>query len=308
MNRIVTAALLLFVCTSSAFGQESSPTTTGLPPTPDGKTWKMVWNDEFDGKMLDGSKWVARPEGKRKGGWWSPKAISLDDQGHLVISTSRTATSSWTAASPRKVSSSTPSATTWPGFNSRSSLGIGRLSGLLVPASTKSARMAGMARRSRFLTRFHLACSGNDNGHTQMGILRALWTWLCSLHWQSPATSGETDEGLWCVVANVKREHPYGPGGKETRIGTRQFRGGSKVYIAGCYPGMCDSVVAIGLHRKSRRFITCVVHVKLVENFRVKLVYQPKVIEMIKQDTRCWFRTKEDVEKWAAAFPEWQKL
>jgi hypothetical protein len=141
-----------------------------------------------------------------------------------------------------------------------------------------------------------------------MRTLGAIWTWLCSFRGQPAARPAENGEGLWCVVANVKKQRPFGHGGAETKIGTRQFRGGTKVYIAGCYAGNCQSVVAIGLHRKSRRFITCVVHVKLVENFRVKLVYHPKVIEMIKQDERCWFQTKEDAEKWAAAFPEWQKL
>jgi hypothetical protein len=115
-------------------------------------------------------------------------------------------------------------------------------------------------------------------------------------------------EGIWCVVANVKREHPFGPGGTEQRSGTRQFRGGTKIYIAGCYAGTCDSVTAIGLHRKSRKFIRCVVDVNHVENFRVKLVYHPKVFELIKNDERYWIRTKDEAEKWAAAFPEWQKI
>jgi hypothetical protein len=115
-------------------------------------------------------------------------------------------------------------------------------------------------------------------------------------------------EGIWCVVANIKREHPFGPGGSEQRSGTRQFRGGTKVYIAGCYAGTCDGTIAIGLHRKSRRFIMCVVNVTHVENFRVKLVYQPKVLELIEKDERCWIRTKDEAEKCAAAFPEWQKI
>jgi hypothetical protein len=115
-------------------------------------------------------------------------------------------------------------------------------------------------------------------------------------------------ESVWSIVANIKREHPFGPGGSETRVGTRQFRGGTKVYIAGCFPGTCDAVVAIGLHRKSRRFITCAVDIRHVENFRVRLVYHPKVIERVQQDERCWIRTKEAAETWAAAFPEWQKL
>ena len=52
-----------------------------LPPAPEGKIWKLVWHDEFDGDKLDESKWTYRPDGKRKGGWWSSKAISLDGEG-----------------------------------------------------------------------------------------------------------------------------------------------------------------------------------------------------------------------------------
>ena len=115
-------------------------------------------------------------------------------------------------------------------------------------------------------------------------------------------------EGLWCIVANIKRDHPYGPGGIESKSGTRQFRGGTKVYIAGCFAGTCDGIIAIGLHRHSRRFITCVVDVQHVEEFRVKMVYHSKVIELIKADVHCWIRTKEEAETWAAAFPEWQRL
>jgi beta-glucanase (GH16 family) len=47
----------------------------------------LVWHDEFDGDKLDETKWVYRPDGERKGGWWSRKAISLDGQGHLIIKT-----------------------------------------------------------------------------------------------------------------------------------------------------------------------------------------------------------------------------
>ncbi len=55
-----------------------------LPPAPNGKAWKLVWNDEFEGTKLDDSKWDI-PEGRRRDGWWSHKAISLDGDGHLVI-------------------------------------------------------------------------------------------------------------------------------------------------------------------------------------------------------------------------------
>jgi hypothetical protein len=124
----------------------------------------------------------------------------------------------------------------------------------------------------------------------------------------SAETAAGSGEGTWCVVANVRREHPYGPGGAETKVGTRQFRGGTKVYVAGCYAGTCGGVIAIGLHRKSRRFITCVVNVTHLEHFRAKLVYHPRVLQLIQEDERCRIKTKEEAEKWVAAFPQWQKL
>lgn len=118
----------------------------------------------------------------------------------------------------------------------------------------------------------------------------------------------QSPDGIWCVVANIKREHPFGEGGKETKVGTRQFRGGAKVHIGGCYAGTCDSVICIGLHRKSGRYITCVVSVMLVENFRAKVAYHPEVIQRINQDQRCWFRSQQDAETWAAEFPNWQEI
>ena len=32
-----------------------------LPTPPDGKSWKLIWHDEFDGNRLDESKWEPRP-------------------------------------------------------------------------------------------------------------------------------------------------------------------------------------------------------------------------------------------------------
>ena len=114
--------------------------------------------------------------------------------------------------------------------------------------------------------------------------------------------------GLWCVVANIKRDHPFGLFGVESKSGTHQFRGGTKGYLAGCYHRTCESVVAVDPHRQTRKFITCVVDVQHVEGFRAKVAYHPKVVELIKADDRCWIRTREEAEKWAAAFPEWQRF
>ena len=70
-------------------GLSAQEVRDALPTLPRGKTWQMVWHDEFDGTQLDTTKWSCRPEGKRKNGWWSPKAVSLDGRGHLVIKTYR---------------------------------------------------------------------------------------------------------------------------------------------------------------------------------------------------------------------------
>lgn len=73
---------------SLAFGEQPKVEDRLPEPSP-GKVWKLIWNDEFDGTTLDTTKWTYRPEGKRKGGWWSPKAVILDGKGHLVIRTSK---------------------------------------------------------------------------------------------------------------------------------------------------------------------------------------------------------------------------
>jgi beta-glucanase (GH16 family) len=80
--RLAAMFLLVFLAGPAAQTEEHGDR---LPPPPDGKTWKLVWHDEFDGDQLDLSKWDV-PEGRRRDGWWSRKAISLDGKGHLVIS------------------------------------------------------------------------------------------------------------------------------------------------------------------------------------------------------------------------------
>jgi beta-glucanase (GH16 family) len=80
-------ALLILAFIAIPARSQQQETSDQLPPSPEGKTWKMVWHDEFDGEKLDESKWVYRPDGKRRDGWWSRKAVSLDSKGHLVMKT-----------------------------------------------------------------------------------------------------------------------------------------------------------------------------------------------------------------------------
>jgi beta-glucanase (GH16 family) len=83
MYAVGSALLLLLV--GAAVAQELPPPDT-LPELPAGQTWKLAFNDEFDGTTLDESKWAIPEEHVRRDGWWSPKAISLDGEGNLAIS------------------------------------------------------------------------------------------------------------------------------------------------------------------------------------------------------------------------------
>src|SRR5688572_23335387 len=86
---------------------------------------------------------------------------------------------------------------------------------------------------------------------------------------------------IWSVVANIRSEIPSGPGGKETRNGTRKFHGGAKVYIVRVFWGMGgDSVMIIG-HYRGKRYISCVIRNLYLENLRVEMVYSPAVIKRI---------------------------
>jgi len=71
---------------ASVVNMQARGAADALPPAPEGKVWQLVWHDEFDGATLDDSKWEV-PDHRRRDGWWSPKAVSLDGEGHVAIST-----------------------------------------------------------------------------------------------------------------------------------------------------------------------------------------------------------------------------
>ena len=58
-----------------------------LPPAPAGKTWQLVFEDNFDGRTIDTTKWSIRGDFTRKGGWWMKSACTTDGRGHLRIRT-----------------------------------------------------------------------------------------------------------------------------------------------------------------------------------------------------------------------------
>ncbi|WP_460503185.1 hypothetical protein [Hymenobacter agri] len=116
-------------------------------------------------------------------------------------------------------------------------------------------------------------------------------------------------EAYWTAVGNIVRERPFGPGGAEIRNGTKHFAPGAKVYIIDWYAGMCERIVVVGMHRKSKKFIRLVIDVKLVKNLRPKLCYTPAVIQKIKEhypsNTITWL-TEELVKRMCDVIPYWQ--
>ncbi|TDN36879.1 hypothetical protein E4631_09815 [Hymenobacter sp. UV11] len=86
----------------------------------------------------------------------------------------------------------------------------------------------------------------------------------------------------WTAVANVMPARRFGPGGADRRPASVHFAPGAKVYIIDWFPGTCNRVVVVGLHRKTKRMIQLVLAVELWENFRSRVCYVPAVITLIK--------------------------
>lgn len=53
------------------------------------KGYKLVWSDEFDGRSLNLEKWVYRGLGPRRDAVNIKETVSLDGNGHLVLTTKR---------------------------------------------------------------------------------------------------------------------------------------------------------------------------------------------------------------------------
>lgn len=70
----LTAAILAPEC---AFAQS--------PVTPTKPGWQLVWNDEFDGKELDQTKWKHRYLGKRESSMIAKECVTLDGKGNLLM-------------------------------------------------------------------------------------------------------------------------------------------------------------------------------------------------------------------------------
>ena len=124
------------------------------------------------------------------------------------------------------------------------------------------------------------------------------------------ASTQPLEPAIWAAVANVKNPCRVGPEGGKPQRGTKHFKGGAKVYVIDAYWGTCDRVTAIGIHRKSRRYICVDMPARHLENLRSKLVYSPAVrkLTMTHFGTERELPTEDDALKICEALPHWNEL
>lgn len=114
---------------------------------------------------------------------------------------------------------------------------------------------------------------------------------------------------LWAVVANVKGRCRTTSDGTVVHLGTKHFREGAKVYVIDAFWGACESVTVIGQHRKSRRWICLHMPARHLEDLRLKLVYSPAVLDLMREHYGTMGRSqppgKEYAEQICAVVSSW---
>jgi len=137
-------------------------------------------------------------------------------------------------------------------------------------------------------------------------VLKAIIKWLLKI-WRRAFEQEQSEReddaissaknGVWCVIANVVEERPYGED-HEMRKGTKHFRSGAKVY---CFPMMWgdgyENVRVVGRHRGSNRYVTMIIRSAWLTNWRAKVIYSPEVIRRLEGRWDGSKKSKEMAEK-----------
>lgn len=97
----------------------------------------------------------------------------------------------------------------------------------------------------------------------------------------------------WCLVGNIVTCHEYGED-QQIKYGTKQFSGGTKVYIAPAQWGDgYEKVVVIGISRKVRHYIEVIINRRYIENYRLERVYKPSILQRMLESTYRWWDDTE---------------
>ncbi len=115
----------------------------------------------------------------------------------------------------------------------------------------------------------------------------------------------------WCLVGNIKETHEYGEQ-HEIKYGTKHFSGGTKVYIAPAQWGDgFEKVVVIGKPRHGSKLIEIVMPSERIENFRLKKVYKPEVLDQMEASDHHWWddsdKDREEIASLAESINNYSK-
>lgn len=125
------------------------------------------------------------------------------------------------------------------------------------------------------------------------------WDWLFGRPAPLEASDDPAAPTDWCLVGNIVEEHAFGES-KEMRRGSKHFTAGTKVY---CLPAQWgngyEKAVVVGLSRGSRRWITVVMPIRYITNWRAKVVYKPAVLRRLREGFKgfkCQWKSRAEVE------------
>ncbi len=122
----------------------------------------------------------------------------------------------------------------------------------------------------------------------------------------------ENKNWRFCVVGNIVRSHKGSDG--ETYYGTKEFTGGTKVYIDGknWFNFERTDIAVIGLNRFKKYAIESV-DPQLIENVRFQVIHKPVVLQILDYE-ECiegwswWGRTAQDKREAKEFAENWEDL
>lgn len=82
-------AVWCFVLSLAANSQAADKDKPCLPKHLDSSEWSLIWEDDFSGKTIDGTKWEHCPQYLRGVSNWSDQEAYLDGNGNLVVQISK---------------------------------------------------------------------------------------------------------------------------------------------------------------------------------------------------------------------------
>lgn len=177
----------------SARVSEAQTNQAFLPPVPEGKRWKLVWHDEFDGPKLDESRWNRLGDHRRKGGYWIKDDAYLNGKGSLLLRTKKD--------------------------GDRYTCGAVDTRGKFEHAFGYFEARCKMPKEPGHWSAFWMMCSGvgnvGDDGRdgTEIDIIEMPWRdgrLTSNLHWDGYSTAHKSDGKKFSVAGVTEGFHTYG--------------------------------------------------------------------------------------------------